>query len=291
LHRDGEPQLGDEAGAAIECLERRSAYPEQTDHDDRDSDGHREQVDGVLPPAPQGEVAPLVGRAGHIGGYGGHLPADEHEADGRGRRERKACGVGHERSAHPGETDEDAEQRAAGEPGDGGARQPPSGELAERATEHCPGECCAAQALNGRTHQGAPPVDWCEHDVGDVGGLQRERPALAAAAEAECDGHDHHDAQQWWADAQHIVGLRCGERLVADEIAEPQQRDAAEQCGDVHLVRGVEPLDLAEAVQFALGAQGAQRSVTGAGLSHRGQPVGSGRPTSPTSWPRRGAVE
>ena len=201
--------------------------------------------------------------------------------------------MGHECGAHPQQGRVEAEQSAGDEPGDRGAGQATSGELGEARGDAGTGERGAAEPLHRGADQRGPARHRGEHHVGDVGGLERERSALGAAAQT---GHEREDGDHpehgrtVFGDVRGLCGAELG---VADQVAQPEQEDAAEQADDVHLVRGVEPLHVAEAVPFAGGPQRMHGRRAGARRIRRrrrgSRRVEHGHP--PSSAGRRGSAD
>ena len=269
LHRDGEPQLRDQAAAPGERFERGARDEHHAGDDERHGEREREHVEALLSPAPQAEAAVEIAGSGDVGGDGGRLPADAGDADERGEQQRDAQRVGHERGAHPQQRGVEAEQPAGHEPGDRGAGQASPGELGETRGDAGTGERGAAQPLHRGADERGAARHRGEHHVGDVGGLERERSALGAAAQSRHEREDGDHPEHGRAVLRDVRGLRGAELGVAHHVAEPEQDDAAEQADDVHLVGGVEPLHVAEAVPLAGGPQGVHRRGAGAGRPRR----------------------
>ena len=101
LHRDGEPQLGDEAAAPGEGVERRVLQHADADeqHDQRDQ--WRDEIDRVLSPSPHGQASVDVGRARDVPRQRGALPDDAGQTHRRGDPQRQPDRVGDQRSPGP----------------------------------------------------------------------------------------------------------------------------------------------------------------------------------------------
>jgi hypothetical protein len=246
----------------------------------------------MLAPAPQPQAAVEVRRAGDARGDGQSLPRQARRSNGRADGQRDAQRVRDQRCSHPQQREVGAEERAAAEPGERGSGQTSSRQLAEHSTQCSPGEHHAAHALHGGAHQGGATRNGRQHDVHHVGGFERQWPTLAAAAESCGEGEDGHDTQDRGPVAQDVVRLIGRQRVVADQIAEPQQGAATEQRDEVHAVGGVEPLDVAEPAMLARTAHGVHggnarrgwfRFDGGKGrrcVAHRASPSSAGRSAS-----------
>ena len=98
---------------------------------------------------------------------------------------------------------------------------------------------------SGRVKHGAP-LDGCEQQVAHVGRLDRERPAVAAAAQAERGREHGHHPEHGRAVAEHGRDLRRGRLGVTDLVAQHDHRAPAEDRRDVHAVGEVEPLHITQ---------------------------------------------
>ena len=210
-----------------------------------------DEVDRVLTPAPQGQAAGGVGRAGDVPDDGRALPRHDAEADRRGDPQRQADGVGDQcgpahSSAVKMPNSAPLAAQAIGVPG---RRRPAS--WPTMAPNVADSEAALRRRWRDRAQQGARPVDRRQHDVGDVGCLERQRATLRAAAQRGEERQRGEHADQC-RPVLGDVGDRLRRRIgVADRAADPQHGATAEQGDEVHAVRGVEPLDVAEAMALA----------------------------------------
>ena len=79
-----------------------------------------------------------------------------------------------------------------------------------------------------------------------VAGLQRDRTAVASAAQTEGDRRRGDEPDDRRPAVDHIGELVAGDRFVGDQVAQPHHGESAEQGGEVDAVGDLEPLQLAQ---------------------------------------------
>ena len=181
LHGDGESQLGHQAAAAGEGVERGAAQHRcpTTIRTTANTGPSRSTGAAASPTAPscrrcwrgRGCATPMA----HA------CQATTHKAD--------RCGD-HSGSRMAWATSAGRPTAARGVPNDCAADGPATacravaaGQLADDRADAATSERGAAHPLDGRSQQGARAIDGRQHHVGDVGCLERQRSALAAAAQ------------------------------------------------------------------------------------------------------------
>ena len=105
------------------------------------------------------------------------------------------------------ETRQRAGGGAAGDPRRGRARQALRRQHATDAADDRRRERGRTESLDERARQDGAPLDGREQQVTDVGRFDRQRSAVAAAAQAERDGQHGHQAEHGWAVAEHRSDL------------------------------------------------------------------------------------
>ena len=158
----------------------------------------------------------------------------------------KMYGVSDDGDGDEGESDERRRGRAASRPRSRRAGEAARCQLTGDRSRHSAGKGDGAHALADRAQQHFTAGDRGEHEVAGVAGLQRDRPTVAAAAQAEGNGGDGDETDDGGAVFDDVGELARRRRLVGDEVAQPHHGKAAEESGEVHPIGDLEPLELTE---------------------------------------------
>ena len=148
---------------------------------------------------------------------------------------------------------------AAGGPRRRRSGQPSRRQLTGDAPHDQAGEGQGAAALHDRRQQHGSARHRSRHQMAHVAGLERDRPAVAAAAQAEGERRHGEQPDDGRAAVEHVGQLRGGGGLVAHEAAQPGDGETAGEGGEVHAVGDLEPLELTEPSRAAGSSELAHR--------------------------------
>ncbi len=197
--------------------------------------------------APHRQAAEAVAGSRPAPGDGRALGGEKDQGEGGRHPARERQGVDDDGDSDEGEAGERSRGRPAGGPRRRRARQPPGGELSGDRPGDCAGEGNGPHPLADRAQQHLAPRDRGEHQVAGVADLQRDRSAVASAAQTDGDRGDGDEPDHRRAPLDDVAELARRHRLVRDEVAEPHHGEPPEQGGEVHPVGDLEPFQLAEA--------------------------------------------
>ena len=136
------------------------------------------------------------------------------------------------------------EGRPAEDPEHGLVPQATHGELAPDAADHDGHEGGEAQLVQGGAAQGEGPVDGGQEDVTGVGRLDGQRPTAGPGAQADEDGQGHAHTDDVGTVMEDLRRSQRSEALAADPAGEQEHGGQGHQGGQVHLVEGVDPVDV-----------------------------------------------
>jgi hypothetical protein len=84
--------------------------------------------------------------------------------------------------------------------------------------------------------------------VTDIGALERERSAATPRSQPDCHHHRDRDGEPVATIRLQVRDLRVGQPPVTDQTGADEDRDTAEQRGQVRLVERVDPVDVSQAL-------------------------------------------
>ena len=245
LEGGGELELAHELGPALGALQRHAPQAQEPDGERRDRRRGRDQGEGLELQRPGRDGADQTRGRGvdEVGGVG-HGPAQQGEPDDVRDPDREAAPTGDEGGAVAEAEGDEAEGHAAAHPRQRRFGQPVADELAADGADDDRHEGGEAQLLEGRSPQGEPTVDRGEEHVAGVGRLDGDRAAPGAGPQPDEDGEGHADADDVRRVPQEQRGPPGSELLASDPARQEEDGGEREEPGQVHLVEGVDPVDV-----------------------------------------------